>query len=195
VAFDSAFAAAYIDNGNAHKILGVRLRPFCPWHQLLLEVVESPFLSAGVCYLYHLRRAVGICRLQFPNSRTKLPWSPLFMTKDKLTVEVEKFMVYITDYVHKPDYGIIPFDQFGQVTRTSPKPTPPPDVIQLVFDAAAGANMPVPDVWNMPIGQAYVAQAMYYQHKGLMVDFMNDEEREFQAKLKEYIAGRKNGNK
>jgi hypothetical protein len=192
VGFDQTFAAAYIDNENVHKVLGVKLRPFCAWHQLLLEVVESPFLSAGECYLYHLRRAVGICRLQFPHSRTRLPWSPIFLTQDKLHVEVEKFMTYITDYIHKPDYGIIPFDQFSQGRAFHP-PSPPPEVIQLVFDAAAGANVTINDAWNMPIGQAYVAQAMYYQHHGLMVDFMNDDEREFQAKLKAYMMEQRNG--
>jgi len=188
VAFDQTFASAYIDNGNVHRVLGVKLRPFCSWHQLLLEFIDSPFLSASQCYLYHLRRAVGICRLRYPHSRARPPLGPIIMTKKRLALEVEKFMNYLTDYIHTPDYSVIPFDNFHRSPRPFHPPNPPPGVVQLVFDAAHGANVPIQDAWNMPIGQAYIAQAMYYKHQGVMIDFMDDSEREFQAALKEHLA-------
>jgi hypothetical protein len=193
VAFDSTFAAAYIDNENIHKVLGVKLRPFCAWHLLLLQVAESPFLDSGKVYLYHLRRAVGICRLQFPHSRTRLPLGPLVMTQKKLHNEVGKFMIYTNDYIHKPDYCFKPLDGGRNIGRTFQPPAPPPEVIQLVYDASHGANVPIDVAWNMPIGQAYVSQAMHYQKSGMLVDFMNEEEREFQEKLKEYVQKRNNG--
>jgi hypothetical protein len=195
VAFDSVFAAAYIDNGTKHRVLGARLQPFSAWHLLLLSVIDSPFLSSGQVYLYHLRRAVGICRLSFPQSRTRLPFSPLVLTSKRFHQEVSKFLLYTGDYIQRPDYTIIPFDLMGEGRKPGPQPNPPPDVIQLVYDAAHGANIPIDQAWNMPIGQAYVSQAMYYQHRGVMVDFMSDSEREFQAVLKEHVKKQRNGEK
>lgn len=193
MAFDQTFAAAYIDNGTRHRVLGARLRPFSAWHLFLLEVAESPFLNAGDAYLFHLRRAVGICRLRFPETKLKLPWSPLIVTQKKLHAEVGKFLLYTGDYIHKPEYTIIPFNIWGKDRAPGPEPKPPPGVIQLVYDAARGANVPIDVAWNMPIGQTYISQAMYYQSKGVQVDFMDDKEREFQAAIKEHMRAQKNG--
>lgn len=193
MAFDLKFAAAYIDNGNTHKVLGVKLRPFCAWHLLLLQVAESPFLDNGKVYLYHLRRAVGICRLKFPRSRTRPPWGPIVMTQKKMHAEVSKFILYTNDYIHRPDYDIMPINVMSRGAPAGRPPEPPPDVIQLVYDASHGANVSIDVAWNMPIGQAYVAQAMHYQKSGLLVDFMTDDEREFQRRLKEYEQNRNNG--
>ena len=192
MAFDPVFASAYIDNGTKHKVLGARLKPFCAWHLLLLKVIESPFLTSGQVYLYHLRRAVGVCRLQFPHSRPRLPWGPLNVSQERLHYEVSKFLLYTEDYIQRPDYTIVPWS-IGARGSSLPKITPPPDVIQLVYDAAHGANVPIQDAWNMPIGQAYISQAMYFQQKGVLVDFMDEKEREFQADLKKHMETKRNG--
>jgi hypothetical protein len=191
VAFDQTFAAAYIDNENVHRVLGVKLRPFCAWHLLLLEVAESPFIDNGRVYLYHLRRAVGICRLKFPHSRPRLPWGPMMMNQGRLHKEVSKFLLYTGDYLHKPDYSIIPLYGGGRGDKPFHPPSPPPELIQLVYDAANGANVPIDVAWNMPIGQAYISQAMNFKKQGLLVDFMNDTEREFQEALRAHIEERK----
>ncbi len=196
MAVDQTFAAAYIDNGNVHKVLGVKLRPFCAWHLFLLQVVESPFLDAGNVYLPHLRRAVGICRMGFPRSRTKLPFWPLILKQKRLEQEVGKFLAYFGDYMHRPDYSIIPVNdmpQRGPIAPPRKKPTSAPDVIHLVFDAAHGANISVNEAWNIPIGQAYIAQAMHMRNQGVTVDFMDEGEREYQRQLKELLAKRGNG--
>lgn len=184
MAIDRVFAAAYIDNGNQHKVLGVKLRPFCAWHLFLLQVVESPFINAGVVELYHLRRAVGICRLKFPDSRTKPPIPPLVINQAGLEREVHRFLEYVGDYLQKPEFTIIPIHEFGSQDRIPKNPSPPPESIQLVFDAAKGANVSLNEAWNMPIGQAYIAQAMYFKQQGTLVDFLTDKEREYQAGLK-----------
>lgn len=104
-----------------------------------------------------------------------------------------KFMVYLGDYINKPEYGIIPFDEFSRGSKPVHLPTPPPETVQLAFDVAAGAHVPIQDAWNMPLGQAYVAQAMHYREKGLKVDFMNESEREFQDSLRKYLETQGNG--
>ena len=185
--FDRIFAAAFIDGGLRTKVLGVKLLPFSCWHLFLLQVIDSPFVNAGEVQLYHLRRAIGICRLRYPDSRTRLPFSLRVINRKILERDVVKFLRHIASYLQKPDYTVIPFDEFGK--QPPPRmmhktPNPPPDIISLVFDAARGANVGLDEAWNMPIGQAYVAQAMYYHHQGLLVDFMNEDEREFQEKLR-----------
>ncbi len=115
------------------------------------------------------------------------------MTQKKLHSEVGKFILYTNDYIHRPEYDIIPVNVMNRKAPGGRSPDPPPDVIQLVYDAAHGANVPIDVAWNMPIGQAYISQAIHYQKSGLLVDFMNDEEREFQNRLKEYMGKQSNG--
>lgn len=190
---DRIFVSALIDNGTRHKVLGVTLPPFSAWHLFLLQVSESPFLNAGEVYLYHLRRAVGICRLRYRNSKTRPPFFPLLMNQKKLEAEVEKFLAYTEDYLQRPEYNIIPADAFRQPRSTAKTPASAPEVVQLAYDAAHGANVSIDDAWNMPIGEAYIAQAMYYKKQGLLVDFMTEDERKFQAELKKHLESKRNG--
>jgi hypothetical protein len=195
VAVDQTFVSAYIDNDTVHRVLGVRLRRFCAWHLFQLQVIDSPFVNAGEVYLYHLRRAVGICRLSFPCSKTRPPFFPLVINQEKLSREVQKFLAYIGDYLQRPEYTIMPMDEFSRsrYSRPTRNPSPPPEMIQLVFDAAHGANVSIPEAWNMPIGQAYIAQAMHLKNQGVLVDFMTEKEREFQAALKAHLETQGNG--
>lgn len=195
MAFDPIFAAAYIDGGTVHKVLGVKLRPFSAWHLYQLQIVESPFLEAGQVFLYHLRRAVGICRLRFPCSRTRLPIFPLIMNQEKLEKEVDKFLLYVDNYLQRPEYNIIQADEFNRSKRPLRVPANAPEPIQLAFDAAHGANISLADAWNLPIGQAYIAQAMHMRRQGLMVDFMNEKERDFQDSILEHLRKKRNGEK
>jgi hypothetical protein len=116
------------------------------------------------------------------------------MNQAKLEAGVGKFMIYLGDYTQRPEYNIIPFDEFSGPRRKSKPPTPPPDIIQLVYDAAHGANVSITDAWNMPLGEAYISQSMYYKQQGLQVDFMTESEREFQEALKAELEKR-NGSK
>jgi hypothetical protein len=193
--FDRIFAAAYIDNGTRSRVLGVTLRPFCPWHLFLLQVIDSPFLHAGEVQLYHLRRAAGICRLQYPHSRIRPPITFRKITLKYLEQEILKFLGYISNYLQKPEYSIIPADPFPRYTGRAPPPqaNPPPEIISLVFDACKGANCSVEEAWNMPIGQAYVAQAMRLIEIGAHIDFMDEKEREFQAQVKAQLSKQANG--
>lgn len=184
MAFDPVFASAYIDAGHIHRVLGKRLRPFCLWHLYLLQVADSPFLQAGTVNLYHLRRAVGICRLRYQESKTKLPIFPIILTPPYFKREVQKFLDYVGDYLHRPEYTIMPLTEFNRQKSVTRGPSPAPDAVQVAFDAASGANVPIREAWEMPIGQAYIAQAMFLKRQGMLVDFMNESEREFQKAMK-----------
>ena len=101
-------------------------------------------------------------------------------------------MVYTEDYFQRPEYSIMPVNEFTQPRSRARMPGTAPDVVQLAFDAAHGANVPVGEAWNMPIGEAYIAQAMHLRRQGIMVDFMTESEREFQSALKAHLES-KNG--
>jgi hypothetical protein len=116
------------------------------------------------------------------------------MNQEKLETEVNKFMLYLGDFTQRPEYNIIPFDEFSEPRRKSKPPTPAPGVIQLAYDAACGSHVSIAEAWNMPLGEAYIAQAMYYKQQGLQVDFMTESEREFQEALKAELEKR-NGSK
>lgn len=188
VAFDKIFAAALIDNGVRHKILGRTLRPFCFWHLLLLQVLESPFVTNGNITLFDLKNAVAICTLGYRQSKIRRPIFPLFIKLKRLKEAVEHFMVYVGDYLSKPEYVIVPWDTGGSKGFPRLPPTPPPNLISTVFNAAHGARVSIKEAWEMPIGEAYIAEAMYFQMvKDNQLDFMDDETREFQARMKEQI--------
>jgi hypothetical protein len=186
VAFDRVFAAAYVNNSKSYRLLGVRVRPFCLWHLLLLQVIDSPFSRAGKVTLHDLKTAIGICRLRYRQSRVRRTFFPLFLGQKELKAEVERFLEYVGDYLYKPEYGIIPFDaDTDRPQKPRRLPTPPPDIIMLAFDAAHGARISVPQAFEMPIGEAHIAQSMFLRMQGLQLDFMDEEERKFQKDMAE----------
>lgn len=183
MAIDTAFAAAYIDNGKRYRILGRRLRPLSLWHLLLLQVLDSPFITGGNISLFDLKTAIGICSLRFRNSNIKRPWFPRFLTPLGLRRNYTLFIEYVEDFLSKPEYTVVPWD-----TKTSgPAPvplTPPPHIVATAFNVAHGARVSIQEAWDMPIGEAYIAEAMYMRAQGAQLDFMNDEERKFQEEMK-----------
>jgi len=186
VALDSSFAAAYIDNGTSYRFLGVKVRPFCLWHLLLLQTINSPFVMSGYATLFDLKTAIGACRLKYRESKIRRPWFPWKMPSKDLKQEVNRFVEYIGDYSSNIEYNIIPFDT-GQGDKPPPRIVPPPGVVVTAFNAAQGARVSIEDAWNMPIGEANIAQAMHYQIQGSRVSFFDDDEREFQRQMKESL--------
>jgi len=178
---DSAFAAAYIDNGNSYRFLGVKVRPFCLWHLFLLDTIDSPFIKGGIVTSWDLRTAIGACRLKYLQSRIRRPILRC-LTRNDLKWEVARFVEYIGDYAAKIDYNIVPF---GKEEKSTVRIVPPPNVVITAFKAAHGARVPIDVAWNMPLAQAHIAEAMYFHLQGSRVNFMDDEERQFQKEMKE----------
>lgn len=182
MALDTVFAAAYIDNDVKYSIFGRRLRPFCLWHLALLQTVESPFVSTGEISLRDLKIAIGICSLHYRHSKVRRPFLPRRLNQARLQKKVDQFMNYVHDYFYKPEYTI-----------KDPDPNPPsypglplsdaPPAVTTAFNAARGAGVPVSQAWNMPIGEAYIAEAMYFKQAGNTLDFMSDEDREMQEDM------------
>lgn len=184
MALDSTFAAAYIDNGKSYRLLGRRLRPLSLWHLLLFQVLDSPFIvRGGTISLFDLKTAIGICSLGYRDSNIRRPRLPLKMGVKGLRRYVDRFVEYVEDYLSKPDYTVVPFD----LKQSGPAPvpvTPPPHIVATAFNVAHGARIPIGEAWDMPIGEAYICEAMYFRAQGTQLDFLDDETRKFQEELK-----------
>lgn len=180
---DSSFAAAYIDGGVRHKVLGRVLRPFSLWHLFLLQAIHSPLTAGGNATLFDLKNAVSICRLKYRNCTIDRQWFPARVGIKRLKSEIDSFMEYVGDYLSKPEYCIVPLD----IKETTPprRLTHPPAVICTAYNAAYGASIPVREAWDMPIGEAYISEAMHLREQGSQLDFLDDEEKEFQRQMKE----------
>lgn len=177
---DPKFAAAFIDGGARHRILGILLKPYCLWHLYLLQVVDSPFLRAGVITVFDLKTAIGICRLTYPNSNVKRSWWPLWSTQKAHHKRVSRILSYFGDYIEKPDWYFIPS---GKSSTPSRRGTPPPEPLAVGFDAAESMRITFPQAMELPIAQAYIAQAMNFRNKGANMDFAIDDEVEEKRKL------------
>lgn len=100
-----------------------------------------------------------------------------------LKKHVDRFMEYVGDYLSRPEYSVVPWD----ITNSKPPIhlTHPPAIVCVAYNAARGAGIPVKEAWNMPIGEAYISEAMFLREQGSQLDFMDDEEKEFQRQMKE----------
>lgn len=183
MAIDPVFAAAYIDNDTKHRILGRSLKPFSLWHLLLLQTIESPFVTPGKegVTLRDLKTAVGICSLEYRHSKVKRPVFPVLLKEKDLQSCVDKFLDYIKDYHHKPEYTVVDPDPYAPPAPPYPQE---PSSISTAFRAAWASGVPLARAWNMPIGEAFVAEAMYFKSKGHQLDFMSPEDREMQEEMK-----------
>lgn len=188
MAGDTSLFAAFIDGGRRHRFFGVRMRPFCLWHLLLLQAVDSPFLRLGNVTLFDLMTAVGICRLHFGDSRICRPWvGPVgwwkLSRKDGFRKEVVRFLHYTGDFLHKPEYAV---HQRPLPANAAPPPErhAAPETLSLAADIIGWTHWPEKIVWELPMGAVYWYRAMALRAAGADIDFVTPEDMDFQAKMK-----------
>ena len=188
MALDPSLAGAFIDGGLEHRVLGVPVRPFCLWHVLLLQALDSPFLRHGEVGLFELRTAIGICRLRFGQSRVRRPFlGPRALwrlcRRGGLRREVKEFLGYTADYIYKPEYSVrepkLPAGSSPRIPSHSA-----PEIIRLVGDVVGWSHWPEAYVWELPPSRAHWYRAMALRAAGIDVDFMSDEDRAFNDAMK-----------
>lgn len=196
MALDRTLAAAFIDNDIRHRILGRRLKPFSLWHRFLLQAVHSPFLYGAEISFFDMREAVGICQLSFPHSKVHRPWIvpfacyfffgfPRRMWTKFLKRTRDKLLAYFGDYIVRPEYSIkYPDIAPSRAMPPTPRLGPIPEGFILVSDVIAFLHCSAKEAWDLPVGQAYWYQMGFYHSQKEMVDFIDEDEREFQAQLK-----------
>lgn len=188
---EPSLAASFIDGTRGdgwspHRFFGVRLRRFSLWHLFLLQSIDSPFVRLGDVGLFDLLTAVGICRLRFDDSLIRRPrmglpgWWKL-ARKDGLRREVMRFLAYTGDYFQKPEYCIHTREVPG-VAKPPPR-TSAPELIMLAADVMGWCRGSERWVWELPPGRAYWYRSMAQRASGADVDFMDDEERDFQEQM------------
>lgn len=217
MAVEINFAAAFIDGHSGpyapRRLLGVRVRRLCLWHRLLLNAVESPFVSQERVTFWDIRTAVGIFRLEFGDSDIRRPWlipALLYscalvahivrLGKDDehghnalqrmITKQAKRIFSHSGDYLQFPEYSVIP------MASSSNKPSPTrghaPDEIEHVGELVQWAGWPEAYIWNMPLGRANWYRVLARRAAGSDVDFITPEEKEFMAKLPEEFRVKKN---
>jgi len=213
MALDPILLGALIDGSTdgkwaTVKIMGVRVRRFTLWHKFLLKAVDSPFMSSGKPVAqWDLDTAIGICRLEYPNSNIIRPrlararfklgviGKALFTRKKPTEGEdnvvqaafrehVKDFLTYTADYLQKPEYAVIPFETSGPMKPQTPRGRPPEEIEQIA-DLVAWSHWDDAKVWNLPIGYANWLQAMALKAAGADLDFTTDSEREFRKDVPE----------
>lgn len=207
MAADPKLAFAFIDGSpdrefSTFRILGVRLRKFSLYHRLLLNTVDSPFMRNGPVSMFDIRVAVGACALEFGCSKIRKPrlwpfllqvWAilislilrrkpgqprPLQRSLNRLS---EELLEYFGEYLQRPEYAIIPPNRPAGMTPQVPRGRAPEEIEHVGELIAWGISEY--RAWNMPIGQANWYRVMARRSGGLDVDFMSEEEKEFQENL------------
>ena len=193
---DESFGEAFI-NGR-HWIAGRLLRPFCAWHLVLLQALQSPYLKAKpdgppIAVTSHdLLTTVGICSLRFGKNNVRRPRNPISWLSCRSETAFEKtndrLLEYIGDYLQKPDFTVhVAEDQEG------PKRGQPPEIFQAVCDVIRYTGWYEAKVWEMPIGSLYWYQSVALKEK-YDVDFIDEEEKKFQDALEKHLAEKKQAN-
>lgn len=112
--FDERYAEAMLHRPGGHVVMGKRLKPFCLWHRLQLEYVNSKVLLGGAT-LWDLWGACRICQTSYPERAEWGPWRPMwhFAWRVKYGVlsllrpgymkrQMDAFVAYYRDYCSYP---------------------------------------------------------------------------------------------
>jgi hypothetical protein len=89
---------------------------------------------------------------------------------------------YFGDYITRPEYTIK-----GPDAPPGPVLGPIPEGFIVVCDVISFLKCTEKEVWDMPVGKAYWYQMGFYRHQKEQIDFMTEDERKFQAEVKEKL--------
>ena len=181
MSLDRLFAESVVNRTN-HVVLGIKLKPLCLWHAVLLELIDSPLWHGnnGVT-MTDLRLAVAICSDSFPEYRIPSGWrlcSWAWLTrKSNLAIEAAKFSAYIRDFNAPP--MLWTKDEATKAEKNCALPQP--------LDVAAWLirhNINEDRAWNMPIGLAHWYYVAMAKHRGADIDLVSPSEQVAIDKIK-----------
>ena len=170
---DERFLEAWVN--RSHVVCGVRLRPYCLNHALLLAVLENPLGMSDVPEGFgltweHLWLAVTVCASDY-EEEFKVP-SPFWCTfKNRLfghvfKTELAKFRAYQNDYLTSPNI----FCSEGEG-----KPLTAPAILARAVALQRGISMSEYRVWTMPIGKALWMHATYAEQINENISLVNED--------------------
>jgi hypothetical protein len=151
--FDERFVEAFyprLPGSQCHRVFGRRLRPFCFWHKLQLELLDSPLITGGPVSLFDLDVATRICRTRY-RERVTLPkvstwnkWTWPLRLRGNLAREAKKFEEYLGDYYSPPKFW--PKDGGEDNPQLD-------ESLHFVLMVVKATGWPQEYVWEMPIGE------------------------------------------
>lgn len=162
-----------------HTVLGERLRPFCLWHRLLLEITDSPFLRGGRTGFVELYAAVCMCRMGFgewlrarPLSRWEKWRLARLARRYDVETECRKFEAYMRDYFSPP--------AFWQKSSGSDGEGLPPETVAIAGQIIAVTGWEEERAWMLPLGKAYWYAAIFARVAGSDLKFVTETDEQFE---------------
>jgi hypothetical protein len=181
VALDEKFAEAWVNAD--HRVLGRDLRPYSLWHQLVLQVIESPFLN-GDGNLRDLDQASYVCSTHYGQPldlRHRHPLAIWWNVRRNFNTERAEFLAYLDDYVQVPEFTIVDDSPVGPSRTLLGQP---PVILSLACKVIRWSGWTEQYVWDMPIGKVEWYAAMADRQEGVRVSFKTPESNEFLNELK-----------
>lgn len=160
---DDRFLEAFLN--RPHRVLGRNLRPFSLWHNLLLESIQSPFLTGRGVTAVQLWQAVRVCSSRWTgegyrpnlNPPTRLRWL-WEVGRYGLRRECEAFADYLRDFDSSPKFMQSEENKVSNERDID-------DNLELACHLESQGYTPA-DVWNMPLGMAKWRSAVAVKCKG-----------------------------
>lgn len=88
---------------------------------------------------------------------------------------------YFGDYIYRPEYTIKSLVEPRRNATPPPRLGEIPEGFSLLADVIGFLRCTQEYAWNLPIGQAYWLQMAALRHRDQQVDYLSEEEKEFQA--------------
>ena len=141
--------------------MGKRLLPFCAWHRLQLEYVQSPLVLGGVVTVGALHLAASICTTRFPQAvdyRAPGKYRTMLMAKRwNIGTELQAFEAYLRDYASGP--RIMAGDEESSM----------PDMDPILTEVVAYRRLTGcarEEAWSVPLGEMAWMNAAYARMQG-----------------------------
>jgi hypothetical protein len=182
---DARFVEAFAN--TEHRVLGVRLHPYCLWHQFNLEVAQSKVLLGDPLTPFDLWLAVRICTTPWtPHHRVPSLRAPsklrfIWQTgRFRFLEEVAKFQAYLDDYVSAPKLWPNTHKQVAGVEVTPDRDFD--ENLELALHLVKEGTFTWAEVWTLPIGILNWCSVGFAKLNGTKIDIWTPEHEEmFQA--------------
>ncbi len=181
----TSFEEAFIHTDD-HRVLGRKLRPFSLYHQLILEAIGSPVMSADrPVTLIDLEIASRVCASDYGGYRSagrRSGWlGKLWWLARALRADTQKEMLamdrYFKDYTSVPDR----WENGGEVKGSGKAYSEFPAPLSVVGCLMANGFQAGDEkkVWMTPLGAAHWYCATFLRMDGADLKLMTEHDREF----------------
>jgi hypothetical protein len=178
---DSRLLEAYLNAD--HSVAGLRLRPFCARHHVLLDASNSPYLHGGPIGWPQLDVAASICASRDWSWRAPGFWARMAMRLSggwDLRRHHFKMQLFLRDHWTPP--------QVWEKAPSGPLGRPAKKTLPAVFSTVAAVVYQTgwsdETVWNMPLAVLEWYAAAFSTFNGSDLDLVTEAERQAMLKAK-----------